>query len=872
MNKIISIVTLFLISSCFLCAQDNRDKLDYGLFIKSHPASDSQKTTLVLENDRPIKLGAETTMSFDMYIRPDYLFGLVFRIVTDKQENIDLMITVSDDDKRFPLLAIKESAHTISQEIVCNEWIPISITLSPAKKTVSLSYDSTEITVPYDLSGSSSAKISFGVSTFENFGISDIASVNVKDIRISENGALIRYWKLKEHNDNISLDSLTRTPAIVTNPQWIVDDYATWKKIYSKKVMENSLFAFDQKNLFYIISPDSKNISAFDTRTGSETNIPVKGGYLVANIPNMVYYDTSSNQLVTYNLDENTTSAFSFETNMWDATSKPVKEPGYMNNTAVYSPEESTIYSFGGYGFYKYNHDLIKLNVADGSAKKTPLADILPRFSASSAIVDGTLYIFGGRGSKSGRQELSPRNYYDFYSVNLIMGQANKIWEVDTVEGDFLPGENMIYDRERDCFYMFSNQNGGTLLKLSKDKKGVEQMSFPIGESLEAFFQYSNLYYSPSDKKLYALFYKKVSDTESTVSIYSLDFPPVSIADLKQVMPQASNNDSSYSIPVVISIIGIFVLCAIFILISRIRKKRSRTDKDNRLESEHSRKETAEKPAYIPSGNVNIAENNADEKSVIQEQNYYDFSKQAVCLIGGFTVKDIEGNNITGQFTPTLKYLLVLLILYTQKDSRGISGKKIIQLLWFDKEEGSAKKNRNVYLSKLRSIFDSVGGVEIISQNGFWTVKFNEKITCDYFEAMQLFSIIRESQFADQTVVNKLLELLLRGVLLPNTETDWTDNFKSDFSNLTIDVLTDILQNDKYQLDDDMKLKIADTIFLHDFINEEALYLKCSILFNSGKKGIAKSIYDNFCKEYLNLLGEPYKYSLTDVIDKKFTE
>ncbi len=232
---------------------------------------------------------------------------------------------------------------------------------------------------------------------------------------------------------------------------------------------------------------------------------------------------------------------------------------------------------------------------------------------------------------------------------------------------------------------------------------------------------------------------------------------------------------------------------------------------------------------------------------------------------------DKDGQNITGQFTPMLKYLLVLLILSTEKDAKGIFGKKLIQLLWYDKNEESAKNNRNVYLSKLRSVLEHVGNAEIVNKNSFWTINLND-IACDYTEAMRLFSVINNNDELEQEVIDHLVELLLRGVLLPNIETDWVDNFKSDFSNLTIDILTELSQGNYHKLTDELKLKIADTLFLHDFINEEALYLKCSIFFNSGKKGIAKTTYDNFSKEYLNLLGSKYKYSLTDVIERKNIE
>jgi len=264
-----------------------------------------------------------------------------------------------------------------------------------------------------------------------------------------------------------------------------------------------------------------------------------------------------------------------------------------------------------------------------------------------------------------------------------------------------------------------------------------------------------------------------------------------------------------------------------------------------------------------------IPQRHSEKKTNIKEKNYYDFSKSSICFLNGFNVIDKNGNDITKQFTPTLKYLLILLILNTAKNGKGIFGTKLIQLLWFDKNEEAAKNNRNVYLSKLRSIFDDIGDVEIISENGYWTMKLDESIIFDYPEAMSLLSSIKGDQIIDQTQISKLLELLLRGVLLPNIEIDWLDNFKSEFSNQTIDILTSLLHREEYKLDDKLKLKIADTLFLHDSVNEEALYIKSSILFNSGKKGIAKAVYNNFCREYKNLLGTDYKFSLSDVMNRK---
>lgn len=831
------------------------DNIDYGLSIKAFPASDQEKTSLVLENNNPVKLHNHTTLSFDMNIRRDNVFGVVFRMITDKKDNIDLLFTVGDNDKRYPMLVVKESVYMINQEITCDKWLPVSITLSSDKNEITVSYDTTKLSVPYGITGSKEAMVSFGLCPFEGHTLYDIASVNIRNIKIYHGKNLFRYWKLEKHGETQSLDSIAQVPAIAINPFWISDIYATWQKVYSRQIKENSHFAYNpNQDIIYIASPDSKEIILFDTKEEKESVTTIQDGVIAANAPNQLFYNHYSDRLLSYNLDENIVSFFNSHTDSWENNTKPVLEHAYWNNSVSFSVTDSSLISFGGYGFYKYNNELIRFDYKRKAIKKSNLPDITPRYSTTTTIVNNTLYIYGGRGNKSGRQELSPRNYYDFYSVNLLSEQTNKLWEVDgpAPEPDFVASENMVYDPEKDCFYMFTSKDGGTLMSIRKDKKGYEPVSFPIYDDLSTHYLYMNLYYSANNNKLYALINKIMTDGTAEVNIYSLNYPPIAISNIQQEEIQVAENTGSFSWgSVLITILLSGVIILLLYLLARWYL---------------SKKNKPQKKAVVPVPNTSVS---TSEKAKEPETNYYHFSSHSICLLGGFFVTDKNGQDITSQFTPMLKYLLVLLILSSEKDSKGISGKKLIQLLWYDKNEESTKNNRNVYLSKLRSVLENVGGAETLNQNGFWSIKLNESITCDYIEAIRLFPVIKENNSPDKTDLDKLLELLLRGVLLPNTEADWVDNFKSDFSNLTIDILTELVQSSSYKLTDDMKLKIADTLFLHDYINEEALYLKCSILFNSGKKGIAKSIYDNFCKEYFNLLGTKYKYSLADVIERK---
>jgi two-component SAPR family response regulator len=241
---------------------------------------------------------------------------------------------------------------------------------------------------------------------------------------------------------------------------------------------------------------------------------------------------------------------------------------------------------------------------------------------------------------------------------------------------------------------------------------------------------------------------------------------------------------------------------------------------------------------------------------------------QSILLLGGFQVIDKEGNNKTGEFTPILKQLFILILLYTLKSDKGISSFKLKEIFWFDKTDESAKNNRSVSLSRLRVIFDQIGKVSISSQNSYWTVHFGDDIYCDYYEALILidrFSAVDVLEF-DLKDLKRLISIASGGELLPNIQTEWVDSFKSSFSNRLIDLLLAISSNPAYQLDMQTKLDIADVIFVHDSLNEDALKLKCITLVKTGKNGLAKKVYTSFVHEYKTLFGIDFKYSFEQII------
>jgi two-component SAPR family response regulator len=228
-------------------------------------------------------------------------------------------------------------------------------------------------------------------------------------------------------------------------------------------------------------------------------------------------------------------------------------------------------------------------------------------------------------------------------------------------------------------------------------------------------------------------------------------------------------------------------------------------------------------------------------------------------------VFDKNGADISSKFTMTLKELFALIVLHSVKFEKGVSATVIQEYLWPDKDEVSARNNRNVNVKKLRTLLEEVGGISIENNNSYLKLTMEENIFCDYQVVYKVLS--RDNVISDEKEkINIIIANVKRGSLLPNLQTSWLDSFKSDISNLIIDTLIDYSQKLDSSKDDKLLLEIADAVFMYDSINQEALMIKCSVLNKKGKYSLAKTWYDHFAKEYQKLYAENYPRTFEDVI------
>ena len=187
--------------------------------------------------------------------------------------------------------------------------------------------------------------------------------------------------------------------------------------------------------------------------------------------------------------------------------------------------------------------------------------------------------------------------------------------------------------------------------------------------------------------------------------------------------------------------------------------------------------------------------------------------------------------------------------------------------IWFTKSRESARNIRGVYIGKLRTILKGIGDVTLRNASNYWTIQVGKDVDYDFGRITELIKMIRE--IPDNTNGNfiELLKLGLKGPLLPNLDYDWLDKFKDYYSNELIDVLQEYSKNLDLREDVKTAIQIADAIFINDPLNEDALRLKCKVLNDNGKHSLAKKVFENFVREYLNSMGTQFNQKFNDLLN-----
>lgn len=833
-NHFRNIVFIFL----FIVPVNGNTQVKYnrGLHFRSFEVDQDKRTGLNLTPESRIITPNGFTLKFDIQLQKQLNnFGYVFRLIGNDSVNIDLVADFTSSDYLFSLVAGPKSLIKVrNQEIKYfreNLWMTVILNYNKQNGTITLSINDLKKTAGLKTDKLSSFQVYFGLNNNPVFATTDVPPMTIRNIQIfNDKNELKRNWKLEKHAlDNVYDECLNRK-AISVNPVWEIDRHVKWQT-KAKIIIPYELpqIAFDEENS-RIYFAKHKMVFVYDAVRKTFDSIVSKKGEVYNCMANQLIYDKNSGKLISYNFDNANLARFDFRTSEWSNESPQKITPQFWHHSKFFDWKDSTLITFGGYGYHKYKSDVMRYSLKNSEWKQHDISsNIAPRYLGSLGYLgnDELLY-FGGYGSKTGNQQEFPHNYYDLYKVDLKTLEVKKLWELKSPAEHFTNSNSLVVNAENKSFYnlAYSNTRYSTSLKLME--YSIEKPEFKIvGDTIPFKFKdiesYCDLYYSPKTSELLAV--TSISkNNNSEISIYSIAYPPIQAKDVMQEEETASTWSWYLLFP-------IFLIPGLYF----VKKQK---DKKDRIKHKVN--------AYL----------NVDSNTLKAE-----LKPSSINMLGYFQLIDKDETNITGSFTATTSQILVLIILYTVKNGQGISTQELTEILWPEKDTDSARNNRNVYMSKLRQLIKNVGEIELSNQNNYWSVNFGKDVFCDYKNVMFLIAQLKKQPIPTADLVNELVTIASGGVLLPNLQEEWLDTFKGDYTNAVIETLTVLLQNNEIKNDQIMVLRISDAILKHDSIDEDIVKLKVATLFRLGKKSQAKQCYEKFTEDYKNFMGVAYKES-----------
>jgi two-component SAPR family response regulator len=861
-----------LIPACFLiiilCTRESKGQ-SYGLGFYSHNVVADQRTSLDLFPEQGFSASQNFRLSFEMAFLQDKIdyFGYILRIIENENRNIDLIYnkrnlvpdSATEDHNHFKLVIgdrFTKIGFDVPQHQLLNQWNKLVIEFDFGHDQILLYINQNKyIETKAHLNKNNTYKLFFGVNNHPNFKTNDAPPIKLRNIKIDIDGKPKFNWPLNEADGHIAHDILNNQQAAVNHPLWIRALHRNWSLIKTIKAQGMASVAFNPQTAdIYVAGNDS--LWTVSVKNAKHTATAYSNGKYNLLPSNESVYNRYDHTLYNYYIDRKneTVATFNFNTHTWSKSGSyfPIIDFWHSNN--FFSAGDTSLYVVAGYGQLTYKNNIHRYHIPSGKWESiTAKGDIFcPRYLAASGTTGNGRYAYflGGYGSSSGQQMLNPKNIYDLVRYDVKARSFKKIYNLKTPDEDFAFANSMIIDEKTQTFnaLAFSNHKYNSYLQLfagSLQHPTYQLIGSKIPFNFYDTHSFANLYYSPLSQQLVAITLSRSDDNVSTVRVFTLSSPPDAQA-LPVLAYVYTSNVKYYLVAVLLCIAGI----AGFIYVKQARQRRQKTPPAHTDLPQPVITETALSTAF----RQEIPADNPDP----------DHRQRTILLFGDLKLYTLTGEDITGHFTSLVKELFLAIIIYSLKSGRGISPEKLIELLWFDKSETSAKNNRSANLSKLRSLLSEMEYVHLSKDTGNWKIEIDfNHVYVDYHNYLK---IVANRKHIDKEKMTALIEITHRGGFLPSADYPWLDQIKSEISNEIIDIYLQYAGQIVLEEDPEVLIKLSNCIFNFDPVNEEAMVIKCKALSFLGKHSLAKSTFQTFNKEYIALYGEEFKKDFHSIL------
>ncbi|WP_142686543.1 AfsR/SARP family transcriptional regulator [Chitinophaga polysaccharea] len=817
-----------------LCCACNASGQTDGLGFYSHEVIQEKRTGLALGTTNALCFTGSFELSFEISFIPQQknYFGYVVRIIRDETQNIDILYDYDPKfgDKHFRVVLGDSYSH-ISFSIpglgINDEWHTIRLKFDQQRGMLTVVRDREIVSEKVNFPEKACYKIFFGANDYQSFRNADVPPMKIRNVQVKQNGALRYTWPLNEENGTVAASAHGNRPGVVINPLWIKKMHRNWQPLQHFFVNGPATVAFNQqKGMLYIVTRDS--LFSYSVASNKITPAAYTTGPQHIFSAYQSVYNQRTNSILTFSRDLLVLGSLQPDSLSWNKyLDNPGRSPGYSHFNK-YLQGDSVLYTFNGYGFFVYQNDVFSARwpFTGNYHRDSTGGTITPRYLAAAGGDSNGVYIIGGYGNTSGRQVLNPKNLYDLHYYDAFRHTFKKLYTLRKDTEEFVFANSLVIRKEDNAFYglIFPKNKFNTTLQMVKGSLTQPELQ-PVGDSIPYEFldvdAFADLFYSPADKRFVAVtLYSPDDHSHTRVGIFSLYDPPFPVTP--PAAPAAGVEKKWW--------LAIALLTVTLLLISigaRFRKKKT--------------------PPVT--GVTTVPENNSHIEAAPPQAS-------AVYLFGDFQVFDASGAEITKLFTPLIRELFLVTLLYTLKWERGISAEKLKELLWFDKSPESARNNLAVNIAKLKSILDKTGGCEISKDTGYWKIKTSGVLYIDY---LAYLADTRQTVKPDRADITAMTGIIRRGSFLPAEEHEWLDPFKSDISNDIIDRFLRYVAITDLKEDPAFLVQVADYLYAFDPVNEDVMRVKCKALVALGKHSLARTAFTNFTRDYRKLYGEDYQ-------------
>jgi len=839
-----------LLIGVILFSPETSHSQSYGLGFNGHEFSKDLRTGIDLSPKGYLILENNFELAFKMQLRPNsrMYFGYLFRIIDKNGNNVDLIFNYRNTNSNSIDLVCGQKLTTISLKTdigkLCSTWTEFRLKIDLRNNRIGLFSP----TIGYQAEDSGvkmtgEVKILFGMNDFSHFKTADVPAMKIRDICIYEKGKLSYFWPLDESEGDRARDQVKKRLASVKNPVWLKPEHTEWQKAISANLTGIGEIAFnEQDEKVYLIGEDQMVVYSVKENKSETIIYKNKVNNLLSG--RQSFYNSDKKTIVICDIDHKTFSEFDFNTLLWKQETPPNRnETVFLHHNQYYSSSDKSVYLFGGYGQHEYKNFVQKFILSSGSWEIIkPTGDAFsPRYLASAGIANDTVFLLGGYGSISGKQILNPQNFYDLTAYSIKNLTFKKIYEFVPPAEDLCFSNSMVIDEVNRTFYALSfsviKYDGQLqLVKGSLQKPDLKLIANKIPYLFHDVNSFSTLYQGSSSKKLIAATMLRNNQNQTEFDLYTISFPP------NENFPTSVKNTTNSWYWFYLS--GIMALLATLFILFRQRFWKKGKLLDNEMVVH----------GNDPKTGAVVREQNQEERETL---------RNTVLFFGGLQVFNAEGIDITNRFSPLLKELFILIWLHSIKNDKGISSENLTELLWFDKDEHSASNNRAVNIVKLKQILAEIDTCSLSHKTAYWKIDFDETILFnDYHECLK---VTNTKKALSKEKIGRLIELSQKGTFMASANYEWLDDFKDNISNAIIDKLTEFAQSQKIEEDPGFMVHLADSLFIFDIVNEEAMILKCKALTLMGKHSLVSHTFAKFTKDFKTLYNQYYSKSLDEI-------